>query len=217
MPTPQGCIVSWLCPALYPQTFLINIGFVPGSVFDYFYRSAVKYVEKSVGLNHLTEKTREIFVRMANENFLKRRRSATTHLETMGTFAAIWKRCHSRLFCFFCLVRGPNYSLDCGHGLCRPCLVICGEASATETWTLAPRRCPLCSELNRKSFQLRPLTASRRMLILRGGERHRGTMMQFLKDLQSQIGLTTMHICDHFDILVGSDIGQQDSPALRAR
>jgi len=150
---------------------------------------------------------------MAGENLIKHRQSAAVHLGTMQRFAPMWKRFRSPLFCPFCLVRGPKHLLDCGHSLCRACVVICGEVSTTDEWRATIRRCPLCEELNWTTFLLRPPTAGRRILALRCRETHKVATVRFLKELQSHIGLTGWRLRDHFDIFVGSGVGQK-APVL---
>ena len=181
------------------------------SVFDVLYREIAEYVERALGLDHLAERIKRSFVDVAEENITKHRPSAERHLKTMRMLAPMWRRFRSTLCCSFCLVRSPKYLLDCGHGLCRACLVICGGVSVSDEWRATIHRCPLCERLNGRSFLLRPPTTSLRILRMQCQSKHKAAAMQFLRDLQSHTGLTGWRLSDHFDVFVGSGIGEYET------
>jgi hypothetical protein len=103
--------------------------------------------------------------------------------------------------CSFCILQKPSWTLDCGHLLCRSCVVAHGMCDEDHRSRLTS--CPVCQSPNLTSFIMKPPTASAITLKLAGTSPVK--IMQFLLDLRRAIGIP---LKDCFDIVAGSGIGK---------
>lgn len=67
-------------------------------------------------------------------------------------------------------------------------------------------KCPLCGHLG-KPILVQPPTSGNRVLELGGTSQSKWQMLNFLKDLQSSIGIR-IPLYEHFDLVIGSGIGK---------
>ncbi|KAJ4196920.1 hypothetical protein NW759_016377 [Fusarium solani] len=176
--------------------------FPPHLTFDNDYKAALAWVEQSLREIELTQRVRKRFIRYSLER--QHGSSARAHLRLLHNFQPAWRHCIENEFCFVCLVQLASATLDCKHQLCGSCVIICGtceERGLTE----AAMKCPLCGHLG-KPILVQPPTSGNRVLELGGTSQSKWQMLNFLKDLQSSIGIR-IPLYEHFDLVIGSGIG----------
>ncbi|KAH8909466.1 hypothetical protein BR93DRAFT_924444 [Coniochaeta sp. PMI_546] len=195
-------VISVLASALEFNAYPPGMHFFqPRRAFECFYQAAILLTEQRLAINGLTERVGELFVKMAMQR--KGESSAQDHLGYLRCQIS-WEQCHTDKTCLVCLAQRPSFRLTCEHRLCEPCAVVCARLSS-DSGRIS--RCPLCRTVNDRLIRLLPPTAGRRMLELRGCMQNKDAMMRFLEDLERHIGMKGFALQQHFDIVVGSDIG----------
>ncbi|CAG1966846.1 unnamed protein product [Fusarium graminearum] len=130
---------------------------------------------------------------------------ALAHLRLIERYRSAWRDCTASNVCFVCVVRSASITLGCKHRLCDACVVICGTRDSPASPDIRVMKCPLCGKRNGELILLQPPTGGNRVLELGGTSANKWTMIKFLKDLQSSIGLP-LSLQEHFDLVVGSGI-----------
>ncbi len=174
--------------------------FRPKRTFKWFYQAALSRLEERLAVAQLADQVRVRFVEMATQ----RRAGSSTqaHLRFLARQVS-WAQCHTDETCLVCVMQRPSATLTCKHRLCLPCATVC---SGSRSVPCAVTLCPLCQMPNDQSIEVPPPTAGSRVLALGGGT-DKLTVIQFLKDLERQIGMKNYPLVKHFDAIVGSGIG----------
>lgn len=152
---------------------------------------------------NLCVEVRQEFVKFVKHGFESESSIVTSHLSRIRTESYTRSTVSMWDTCCCCMLRVPLYTLHCRHRLCASCVTICGKR--TGLWTYKMGHCTLCDRIGDENFTLKPTTASTRVLDLSGLAPE--NIMQFLVDLQSKVGLATMPLREHFDVVVASDFG----------
>lgn len=181
----------------------MNSVFPPHLTFEKIYRSALCQAESFLG-NGFLEKVCENFIKfsMVRHNGS----SALAHLRLIERYRSAWRDCTASNVCFVCVVGSASITLGCKHRLCDACVVICGTRDSPASPDIQVTKCPLCGKRNGELILLQPPTGGNRVLELGGTSANKWTMIKFLKDLQSSIGLP-LSLQEHFDLIVRSSIG----------
>lgn len=161
-------------------------------------------LQKAIKQNDFTGKVRHEFVEKVLLGLSSGVSSARAHLETLGATRSSWESIISSSTCYFCLSRAPSHTLDCRHRICSCCVTICGESVGD--WRYQIPHCPFCHHQNESIFWLRPPTAGTRVLHLGGSDPDK--TFQFLSDLQREVGLASMPLREHFDIVVANGLSK---------
>ena len=154
----------------------------------------------------MKERVRTLFCQQVARNTNRLIDTATTHKAVLSRFKEDLKRTFDNRTCLSCIARAPeNNTLDCGHSLCDPCVVIHGLTTLEEPWNFHVNPCPLCSTANKTRFLQKPYTAGIRCIVLNGAL---GDVFaaKCLQELQNRLKLK-MQIQDYFDIAFGTGSG----------
>lgn len=189
---PDGMSLSNMCP-----------DFRPDEVFTCLYYSAFQKLGETLRVSNLCRDVEKLFVGIALQNFRSKTPFAQTHLSILQSMSTHLFPLHNFGTCLCCFVRAPEHTFSCRHRFCSCCVKIYGQNLKSFHYTL--NRCLLCRNHNSNEFRVRPATAGTRVLVL-GGSTPENTA-QFLEDLQHEIGLVTMHLAEHFDVILGFDFG----------
>lgn len=204
MPTLQGCTVSDLASLkLEPSLSNMCLDFEPKELFTCLYHSAIQQLGETLRVPNLCRDVEKLFVEMTLRHFRSKASFAQTHLRILQSMSAHFSPLPSFTTCLCCFVRAPEYTFSCRHRFCSCCVKIYGQHTDPLHYTL--NYCLLCQSRNSNKFRVKPATAGKRVLVL-GGSTPENTA-QFLEDLQHEIGLVTMPLTEHFDIILGFDIG----------
>ncbi|UPK92157.1 hypothetical protein LCI18_003092 [Fusarium solani-melongenae] len=176
--------------------------FPPGLVFEHFYREATEHWGRRMRRPGFSHDVKVEFITIATNNRAMKSDALNGHLMLVRSDWAI-KNNMAVANCSFCILRAPHWTLDCKHRFCRECILIYGTLDVP--WRPELLSCPVCQCRNSSPIVVRPPTAGKRILDLRGtnGE----NVLHFLRDLRCGIGLSSMAFKEHFDGVVGSDAG----------
>ena len=134
--------------------------------------------------------------------------SAKVHQEKLWEHREDWITIRSDETCFACMLRRPQYRLQCGHLVCDTSVRVLGSTSIP--WTFQVERCFLC-QLDTLEFSMRikPPTASVRLLTIDGGGTRGVVPLVFLQALEERIGLP-YPVQENFDLAFGTSIGKSN-------
>ncbi|KAL0929611.1 uncharacterized protein CTRU02_215510 [Colletotrichum truncatum] len=192
--------------------------FDPRDVFQSLYRDACYNICGAVVLAH--EGSTEMvlpsqFVKLIETEMTRRFRrlkvgesAASVHRHLLAQFGDEWARFQSEKTCYHCLSRRPQVFPPCGHGWCRNCVSVFGTPSPDNEWAVEIDGCLLCRKEWRMLFQLKPDTATVRVLCLDGGGTRGKYPLKLLKQLQDRINLPNFPVQQHFDIVYGTSSGK---------
>ena len=142
--------------------------------------------------------------------------AAITHKVVLSRFTKYLQSIFSNKTCLSCIARPrEDNTLDCGHSLCDPCIIIHGRTVLEEPWNFILDNCPLCKTLNKAKFLLKPYTAGIRALGISGQPRDTFAA-NILKELEARLPLPKMNIQEYFDITVGTGSGLSCSKSRTA-
>lgn len=142
------------------------------------------------------------FITIATNNRTMKSAALDGHLMRVRSDWAI-KNTMAVASCSLCILRAPHWTLDCKHRFCRECILIHGTLEVP--WRPELLSCPVCQCRNSSPIVVRPPTAGKRILDLRGTNEE--NVLRFLRDLRCGIGLSSMAFKEHFDGVVGSNAG----------
>lgn len=185
------------------RTNIARAVFHPKDIFEHAFQESLLQVQRTLKRSDFTYQIKYQFQEMVQRNRIKGIASAHSHSSLLSTKFDVWKAVSSDVTCYCCLLRVPAYSMECRHRLCSSCVQIFGQA--IEPWCYRLDRCVLCHHGNSTVFVLNPPTAGIRTLKL-GGLRPENTL-QFLRDLQHTIGLTTVALSEYFDVVIATELG----------
>jgi hypothetical protein len=153
------------------------------------------------------EKIKDLFCQQVLGNASELLDTAIAHKAVLSRFTEYRQKVFNNKTCLSCIARPPeNNTLDCGHSLCDPCIVIHGRTVLEEPWNFILDTCPLCGTANEANFLLKPYTAGVRALAISG---HPGDVFatNFLREIESRLQLPKMNIRENFDIALGTGSG----------
>lgn len=118
----------------------------------------------------------------------------------------------NRSYCSCCLMRAREKALDCGHTLCRDCIVTFGHSTPHNRHRYLISRCLICQEtVNVPLYRCIPPTAGMRVLSLDGGGVRGVVTLVFLSWMTDRLGYLACPMDEHFDLVVGTSAGKRSS------
>jgi|SRR5436190_12091484 len=192
--------------------------FAPSEAFRALYKEICHRVCRTGVLAH--EGSRHIvlpsgFIRLLEGEFVKRveafsrlsnASNATWHQGKLSEFKRDWLAIRSNDTCLVCLGARPQYGLPCGHIICENCIRTFG--AKTDIWTFDVHHCFLCRlEVSGVRIELKPPTATARLLSIDGGGARGIIPLVFLQVLEERIGLP-YPVQENFHFAFGTSSGQ---------
>ena len=129
--------------------------------------------------------------------------AAYLHREKAGS---VGMQIKSNKTCLWCLRRGPEPTLSCGHSICETCVRIFGEEMPIMECQYYIGTCLLCRSGN-CTVRLKPFPAGERILSIDGGGPRGVIPLEFLKVIQDIMGPDT-RLQDMFDVAFGTSVGR---------
>ncbi|KAL5344410.1 hypothetical protein ACLOAV_010670 [Pseudogymnoascus australis] len=155
------------------------------------------------------------FIRLLEVEFVKQAEafaklddvsSAMWHLRMLSEFNRDWLTIRLENTCLVCLSGRPQYRLPCRHIICDNCVRRHGDKS--DVWNFEIRQCFLCkSDTPGVNIQVRPPTATARLLSIDGGGARGIIPLVFLQALEERIGLP-YPVQGNFDFIFGTSSGK---------
>lgn len=95
------------------------------------------------------------------------------HLDTLYAEREFWRRTLSNTVCYCCTREAPDFTLACGHTVCRSCVKLFSQSASDKT-VFSLKCCPLCREGlqnhdNWAQIRLKPAEAGVHVLAIDGG------------------------------------------------
>jgi hypothetical protein len=132
--------------------------------------------------------------------------TATWHRQKLSAAQPDWLNMYSETTCLVCIRERPQYRLPCGHIICETCIRRYGDQS--DIWTFDIHNCFLCTrETSQVNINMKPPTATARLLSLDGGGARGIIPLVFLQALEERIGLP-YPVQGNFDFLFGTSSGK---------
>lgn len=171
-------------------------------MFEYFYREPTEQCGRRIRRPEFSYDVKVEFIAIATHSRATESAVSDGHLMRVRSDWAI-KNTMAVASCSLCILRAPHWTLDCKHRFCRECILSHGTLGVP--WRPELLSCPVCRCRNTSPIVVRPPTAGKRTLDLRGTDGE--NVLHFLRDLRCGIGLSSMAFKEHFDGVVGSDAG----------
>lgn len=125
-----------------------------------------------------------------------------------------WSMLRSTTTCLFCLFRGPERGLPCGHSVCDECTLIFGHDDPTAPYHFRITTCVLCSGSFCMAIRMLPPTKRPTILALDGGGIRAVIILEFLIALQRICGQGggRHFLAEVFELAVGTSSGTYYPP-----
>ena len=132
------------------------------------------------------------------------------HQNNARSHSVIWAQVKSNRTCLYCLQRGSEHVLTCGHAICDVCLILFGTRLAEEQSRYEMSMCILCAAKGSVTAKVKPATAGARILSIDGGGIRGVIPLEYLHRLQDMLG-SRIRIQDLFDVAFGTSSGKPSS------
>ncbi|KAM5342864.1 hypothetical protein ACJ41O_013830 [Fusarium nematophilum] len=113
--------------------------FPPGQVFERFYRGATEHCGKLLRCADFAQAVKLEFITLATQNRAAGTAASETHLTRIWKDWAITNTIPFAS-CSLCIIQEPHWTLDCGHRLCRKCILSHGTLEVA--WRPTVTSCP---------------------------------------------------------------------------
>lgn len=199
-----------LASSLPDEMSLSNIypDFKPDKVFTCLYYSAFQKLGETLQVSNLYRDVEKLFIGIALQDSRSKTPFAQTHLSILQSISTHLFPLRNFGTCLCCFVQALKYTFSYRHRFCSCYVKIYRQNLNSLHYTL--NRCLLCRNHNSNEFQVRPATARTRVLVL-GGSTPKNTA-KFLEDLRHKIGLITMPLAEHFDVILSLDFDIAPNP-----
>jgi hypothetical protein len=117
-----------------------------------------------------------------------------------------WSSIRTNLTCLMCLCCSPEHGLSCGHSLCDKCVQLWGRGQPGSHNMYRIDGCLLCRATCTKLVQLKPPSASIRILSIDGGGIKGIIPLKEMEEMQVILG-PDLRIQDLFDLVFGTSSG----------
>lgn len=132
------------------------------------------------------------------------------HLNVLESELSLWRELFTTTICLICLCQAPDFTLPCGHAICRSCVETFGRKISQETYNFD--HCPLCLEGSDikglwTQIRLKPTACGVRVLAVDGGGARGAISAQSLALLERELGLG-IPLFHFFDVIMGTSSGK---------
>lgn len=156
-------------------------------------------------------------VQLIMQQFMARSRShgyrRRTRAGLLCKFGSWLSTLTTHRFCLACLQGIPEHKFPCGHIFCEKCCAEMRQHQQKDPYLHRFEKCPLCMQPCDVRVRTKPPTAGMRVLSIDGGGIRAVIPIQFLRALDSALGLD-MPIQEHFDFAYGTSLGSMVTLAL---
>ena len=150
-------------------------------------------------------------IQLIKQQFIARSRSHWRRRRTCASLLCEFEPWLSTLtthrFCLACLHGTPEHKFPCGHIFCETCCAEMGQQWKTDPYLHRFSKCPLCMQPCDVRVRTKPPTAGMRVLSIDGGGIRAVIPIQFLRALDSALGLD-IPVQEHFDFAYGTSSGK---------
>jgi hypothetical protein len=159
---------------------------------------------------HLETTYCNLYSELETRNFT----ASELHMNTLRGLRTNWSAFRSSQLCLFCIRRGSEHSLQCGHACCDVCACIFGKARPEMEYSYRLTQCILCQSTGDLDVRVKPPTAGSRLLVLDGGGVRGALTLQILQALEKYRKLP-YPIYDEFDLALGTSTGMSYRVGVR--
>jgi hypothetical protein len=133
-------------------------------------------------------------------------RSSVVRREILATRTPLYMSLKTNVTCLFCLLRGTDDMLPCGHAICNICERRFGERARGAEYHFGVTSCIICRESFAFTVRILPPTKRPTILVLDGGGIRGVISLGYLRALEERQGNRSLR--ELFDLTLATSVGK---------